>query len=48
MSITSFLFYLAIKIMIRIGSLATVKANRANAGPYAMKAQPKNSKSAIF
>ena len=39
--------YLAIRIIIRIGSLEMVKANIARAGPNAINAQPKNSSKAI-
>jgi len=38
----------AMRIMIRTGSLAIVKTNRAKGGPKAMKVQPKNSGNVIF
>lgn len=40
--------YLAMRMMIRIGSLAMVKRNMASGGPNARNAQPKNSRRAIF
>lgn len=44
----SWFFYLAMRIMILIGSFATVIRNMANGGPNARKAHPKNSRSAMF
>lgn len=37
------ILYLAISTMIRRGSLAIVKTNKAKGGPNAIKVQPKNS-----